>query len=160
MIFVTLGTEKFPFYRLCQYIDKLIKLKFSVLAVLLPTRSTPYKFKSSKIQSVDYLSYSDYKNTIRRASLIIAHAGVGTILDVVTLDKPLIVVPRKAKLKEHLDDQQLELVSALKNDNPYFPVAYTFKDLVELIRSRPEPVKPSSSKIKLVKYLDSWIQGT
>ncbi len=51
--------------------------------------------------------------SMREADAIVCHAGSGTIRDALELGFRPIVVPRLARFGEHVNDHQLELVSAL-----------------------------------------------
>jgi UDP-N-acetylglucosamine transferase subunit ALG13 len=52
---------------------------------------------------------------MRDADAIVCHAGSGTIRDALELGFRPIVVPRLARFGEHVNDHQLELVSALND---------------------------------------------
>ena len=55
--------------------------------------------------------------------MIYAHAGMGTILSALKQDKPIIIVPRLASLKEHRNDHQI--ATAMRMDElGYVYVAY------------------------------------
>jgi UDP-N-acetylglucosamine transferase subunit ALG13 len=43
---------------------------------------------------------------MRDADAIVAHAGMGTILNALQLGKPLLVMPRRAALGEHRNEHQ------------------------------------------------------
>lgn len=70
------------------------------------------------------------KEEYERADLVISHAGSGTILDVLRLNKPLIVVPNSTLM----DDHQQELATALASrghvkDSTVSELAQTISDL-------------------------------
>jgi len=46
-----------------------------------------------------------------RASLIITHAGTGSLIKGVKKGKKVIAIPRLVKLGEHIDDHQLEILN-------------------------------------------------
>lgn len=60
----------------------------------------------------DFMSPEEYNQCIEEADLIIAHAGVGTIMNCLSGSKRLIVVPRTQLHKEHVDDHQFEIADA------------------------------------------------
>ncbi|TPX49691.1 undecaprenyldiphospho-muramoylpentapeptide beta-N-acetylglucosaminyltransferase [Synchytrium endobioticum] len=63
--------------------------------------------QSIKVHAFKYTNVlSDY---IRKADLVIAHAGSGTVLEVLYLHKPLLVIPNDALMDNH----QVELGRAL-----------------------------------------------
>ena len=47
---------------------------------------------------------------------MILHGGVGTIMQGLRINKPIIVVPRLKAYNEHVDDHQLEAAYALKSN--------------------------------------------
>ena len=42
------------------------------------------------------------------------HAGAGSLLTALEYDRPIVAVPRLASLREHVDDHQIELCTALE----------------------------------------------
>jgi len=102
MIFVTVGTQ-LPFDRLVRTVDEwALSGKRSVYAQIGPT-----DYKPRNIGWSQFLSADECHRRISTCSAVIAHAGMGTILTALELGKPVIVMPRRADLREHRNDHQL-----------------------------------------------------
>lgn len=128
-IFVTVGTASFP--RLVKMMDEISKKVNS--KIIMQIANTSYK-----PQNLEYLNYVEDSEEIKRlnreASVVICHAGVGSILTALEQGSNIIVVPRLKKFKECIDDHQLEIATILKNQNRG-EVAYNATDLVNLLNS-------------------------
>lgn len=107
MTFVTLGTQNFPFNRLLELIDRLVAegvLRGEVFAQTGCSTYVPRHFAH-----VDFLAPEEYNRYIADSDLVIAHAGVGTIMSCLNHHKKLIVMPRTKEHSEHVDDHQFEI---------------------------------------------------
>ncbi len=113
MIFVTLGTQKFQMNRLVKAIDELSEKGIVKDEFLIQTGASTYKPKHCKY--VDFMDQKEYAENINKCSLLITHAGVGTIITGKNAGKPVIVVPRLNKYGEHVDDHQKEIADAFSN---------------------------------------------
>ena len=60
------------------------------------------------------LERPDYAAAIARARLVVAHAGVGSVVSAGEQGKPIVVLPRRAALGEHTSDHQVETVGWLR----------------------------------------------
>lgn len=109
MIFVTVGTQE-PFDRLVKVVDEMAKSIDE--AVLIQTPKTNYQIQNLDV--VDFLAPDEYEKIFKEARLIISHAGMGTIISALTLDKPLIIMPRIANLGEHRNEHQLATAKKMK----------------------------------------------
>ena len=76
-----------------------------------------------------------YGAAIRRARLVVAHAGVGSIVTAGENGRPIVVLPRRARLGEHTSDHQVETVGWLR-DKPWVHVADDEAELAGLHRRR------------------------
>jgi UDP-N-acetylglucosamine transferase subunit ALG13 len=76
----------------------------------------------------DYLTPDKYRQTFGEAKLIISHAGIGTILTAMTQSKRIVIMPRRADLKETRSDHQMATLRALKGH----PGIYAARDEAEL----------------------------
>ena len=144
MIFVALGTQKFPFNRLLKELDLISKegkIKDRIVAQTGYSTYIPKMFKSTKFLNVD-----EYNKNIKKCDLLITHAGVGTILEGKKLDKPIIVVPRLSKYGEHVDDHQLEIAEDFAKKKLVF-ACQDIKKLASLIEE--------TKKSKLMKYVSN-----
>ncbi len=108
LIFVTVGTQDVPFDRLIKAVEKEIEKGTIKEEVIVQCGCT--KIVSDKMKIVKYLSIDEFTEYIKKANLVIAHGGVGTIMDILKYNKVGIVCPRLSKYKEHGNDHQIEIV--------------------------------------------------
>ena len=120
MIFVTVGNsiKGVEFHRLIREVDDLAKeLNEEVVAQIGFIEDPP-----KHIKSFSYLNYVEILEYFRKASIIIGHCGVGTVLNGLIYRKPTILVPRSKSQGEHIDDHQRELADKLKGREGFFVV--------------------------------------
>jgi UDP-N-acetylglucosamine transferase subunit ALG13 len=115
MVFVAVGTQKFPFNRLLKAVDELIeqgRLEEEVFAQVGHSDYVPrnYAYK-------EFLSKEEFQSCIERCDLLITHSGVATIITGMKLGKPVVVVPRFASYGEHVDDHQLQIAESFSDKN-------------------------------------------
>lgn len=102
-IFVTVGAQM-PFDRLVHGVDAWARARgrADVLAQIGPSADPP-RF----IRYVRFLPPPDFDRAYAEASLVVAHAGTGSILAALERDKPIVVMPRRAALRETRNDHQV-----------------------------------------------------
>jgi UDP-N-acetylglucosamine transferase subunit ALG13 len=54
-----------------------------------------------------FIAPGEFDGLMARADLIIAHAGMGSIISALRNGKPIVIMPRRAALGEHRNDHQL-----------------------------------------------------
>jgi UDP-N-acetylglucosamine transferase subunit ALG13 len=101
VILVTVGTLHFPFERLLRAVDQLPGDE--ELIVQSRARGT----RPARARCVEDLPYEQLVAEIRRARVVVCHAGVGSILTALANGKRPIVVPRLGHYGEAVDDHQL-----------------------------------------------------
>lgn len=110
MIFVTIGTQE-PFDRLIFAMDNIsLKIGIEVVAQV----SSRSKLKVKNMKTLDFISPTDFDKFFNEADLIVAHAGMGTIISALVNKKPLIVLAREKKLMEHRSDHQIATANYLE----------------------------------------------
>ncbi len=132
MILVTVGTEKFPFNRLMQWIGYLIDQQLINLAeepVVVQYGSCT--FFPTGVNQYQVLPQEDFQALLQQARLIISHCGEGSFDILTRLNKPFVLVPRSHKFGEHVDDHQVELAQALATKG--VPIAQCPGDLVRFL---------------------------
>jgi UDP-N-acetylglucosamine transferase subunit ALG13 len=103
MIFVTVGTNEARFDRLLRAVDNL------PASEELLVQHGPSTVRPTAATCVDYLSFDDLVAAVRRARIVITHAGVGSMLSALANGKRPVVVPRLARFGEAVDDHQVPL---------------------------------------------------
>ncbi len=130
MIFVVLGTQKFQLDRLLKSIDCAIEDGRITDEVIAQSGNSVYKPKHFKC--VSFMDKAEFDETIEKAELMITHSGVGSIITALGKGKPVIVYPRLAKYKEHVDNHQLDIANAFGKKN-YVLCCFEEDDLVKKI---------------------------
>ena len=65
-------------------------------------------FSHPRLTSSDFISRKKFNSLLLDSSLILCHAGAGTLLQCAYLKKVPFVIPRRACFDEHINDHQLE----------------------------------------------------
>lgn len=130
MIFATIGTQA-PFDRFVKMLDELCaEINEEVIVQTIKTQYEPHHVKC-----VDFLPPDVFQEYFNKARLVIAHAGMWTILSALRQNKPIIIVPRLASWKEHRNDHQM--ATAMRMDElGYVYVAYDKKQLKDLLMNK------------------------
>ena len=103
MIFVTVGTQ-LPFDRLVGTVDAwLAKHPDERGYAQVGTGAAPVRH----LEAAPFVSAAECERRMREADLVVAHAGMGSILTALGLQKPIVVMPRRAELGEHRNDHQM-----------------------------------------------------
>ena len=155
MIFVVLGTEKFPFNRLVESVDRLVETHEVTDEVFIQTGSCTYVPRNCNWKP--FISFGEMCRNIEHADLIIAHAGAGTTLLCIQLGKRPILVPRQKKFGEHVDDHQVSFAKKFETIG-LVSVVYeisALKDQIRTHQNRIDPNRPSKNKNQLIQYLQS-----
>jgi UDP-N-acetylglucosamine transferase subunit ALG13 len=119
VIFVTIGSM-FPFDRMIRAMDAWAAAEGRGEEILAQIGAGDYEPRHMTwVRKLDRRTYAE---TIRRSRLVVAHAGVGSIVTAGELCRPIVVLPRRAHLGEHTSDHQVETVGWLR-EKPWVHVA-------------------------------------
>jgi UDP-N-acetylglucosamine transferase subunit ALG13 len=106
VIFVTIGLT-LPFDRLVGAVDA-YRGDDEVIV-----QCGDFGTRPARATCVDYLPFDSLVEHVRRASTVICHAGVGSVLVSMAEHKRPVLVPRRAALGEAADDHQLAFARRL-----------------------------------------------
>jgi UDP-N-acetylglucosamine transferase subunit ALG13 len=129
MIFVVTGTQ-LPFDRLIRMLDEIApQLDEDIVAQVNGSGYLP-----RHINTIDLLPPDEFDRLFSSARLIVAHAGIGTIITAMQQQKPIIIFPRIAALGEHRNEHQLATAEKMKEAGWVY-VANTKEELSELLQT-------------------------
>ncbi len=133
MIFATVGTQ-LPFERLIRALDDLApSLGRPIVAQIGRTAYEPVNIGWHR-----FIPALEVDRFFEQAEVVVAHAGIGTILNVTRHRKPIVLMPRMASLGEHRNDHQLATVAQLEGR----PGLYVARDEAELAARLREQLAP------------------
>ncbi len=100
---MTVGTD-LPFNRLVRVVDDWARTKArqDVFAQIGATDWQP-----AAIEWTNFLQPPEFRQRFTAADVVIAHAGMGTILSALQWQKPILVMPRRASFGEQRNEHQL-----------------------------------------------------
>ncbi len=161
MIFLTVGSERFPFDRLVRGVDEWAgsgSLSLPLFGQIGTSLYEPRHFPW-----VRTLPYREMDERIRLSGCVICHGGVGTLLQALSYGKGVVALARESRWKEHLDDHQRELLERLQG-TPGLTVLPSLEGLAEAVigaleGSRGEVPPPSPQRASLVEYLSRVVGG-
>jgi UDP-N-acetylglucosamine transferase subunit ALG13 len=107
VIFVTVGTNEAAFDRLLVALDALP----ASASMLVQTGAS--NVPVTKARCVEFLPYDEVVTSMREATIVVTHAGVGSVLTALAAGKRPVVVPRLRRFGEAVDDHQVEFARQL-----------------------------------------------
>jgi UDP-N-acetylglucosamine transferase subunit ALG13 len=110
LIFVTVGTQ-LRFDRLVAPCAEWLRRNRQPCFI----QHAGYPLPLDPLPNASFLGPHETEEMLAKATLVVAHAGMGTILHCLVRGTPLIVMPRRASLGEHRNEHQLETVRWLRN---------------------------------------------
>jgi UDP-N-acetylglucosamine transferase subunit ALG13 len=128
MIFVTVGSD-IPFDRLIRTVDRWAKERQcrEIFAQIGRGGWEPGFIPYSHL-----LEPAEFRKRLVAARVVVAHAGMGTILSALQHSKPILVMPRRGSLGETRNDHQMATARQLQ-DMGKVNVAYDEDDLMSLL---------------------------
>ena len=155
MIFVTVGTHYQGFERLIKKMDEIAgKIDEEVIMQIGFTQYEPKNAKWFRFVETE----EDILELYKKADIIVAHAGAGTLLTALSLGKPLVVVPRLKKFGEHVDNQQLELAEALESMGKAISI-YDIEKLEDAIKiAMSMKSRPLRRNRRLINFLKEYLR--
>jgi UDP-N-acetylglucosamine transferase subunit ALG13 len=113
---------------------------------------------------VAFLPPEEFRKRVEAASVIVAHAGMGSIITALELGKPILVMPRRGHLRETRNDHQVATAERFQAQGR-IQVAFDEADLVaqldrlgELARFRADTLSATASP-ELVEALRSFVEA-
>jgi len=157
MIFLTVGTQ-FPFDRLVMAVDKAVAE--GLLEEDLIAQVGREGARCRNIKCVEVLEKDEFDKYVNNASCLISHAGMGSITVALSHNKPLLVMPRRKKYGEVVNDHQMAIARKFE-ELGHVLAAYNEKDLPNKIKElktfipKPRKAEPEKVAAKIAEYLDS-----
>ena len=103
MIFVTVGTQ-LPFDRLIAAVDHWAGLSGRADVFAQTCGGT---YRPAHMMNRARITPAECREYFARADIVVAHAGMGTIISAIEAGKPLVIVPRRMDFGEHRNDHQV-----------------------------------------------------
>jgi beta-1,4-N-acetylglucosaminyltransferase len=110
MILVTVGNHIEPFDRLIRGMDELAARLDEEVVI----QTGHCSYEPTHAHHFQFTSGIEMQELTQVARVQVSHAGSGSILTALRMGKPLVVVPRRLKYHEHIDDHQLQLAYAVE----------------------------------------------
>ncbi len=121
---VSVGNAHQPFFRL---VEATIAIADQLpQPVIVQHGHTPCP--SNRIHAISFMDMDEFEKTVSVASLMIVHAGCGTLIHAFRHGHMPVVMARRRGYNEHLDDHQIEIVQAMASQERIIP-ADSAKDL-------------------------------
>lgn len=158
MILLSVGTQ-LPFERLVRAVDlwALANGRDDVVAQIGPTAYAP-----RKLRSFDFLDHEAFRKLQAECTVMVSHAGMGSIITALELGKPIIVVARDHLKGEHRNGHQMATLRQFARLPGVYP-AYNERELNDLLSSADsltcadEPVLGSGAPAEFIERLKTYI---
>ncbi len=109
MIFVTVGSQM-PFDRLIRTVDDWAG-RYQTPRIFAQIAGSDYV--PNHMQWQRFISPAEYRRRVFESKLIIAHAGMGSVITALEFGRPLVVMPRRGEFGETRDDHQVATATQL-----------------------------------------------
>lgn len=158
MIFVTVGTQ-LPFDRLVHAVDQ---WACNNPGTRMFAQIGPGTYLPKHITYAEFIDPAQADEYVKKAEVVVAHAGMGSVLTALKFMRPIILLPRRYSLNEHRNDHQMATARWLSG-RPGIHVAWDETELPSLLDNRGDfaqgqELTPHAGPT-LIKRLEAWIDN-
>ncbi|KUJ83000.1 hypothetical protein AWR36_010690 [Microbulbifer flavimaris] len=158
LIFLTTGTRA-PFDRLVRIVDHWAEKNPGVQIV---AQIGTGRYRPRHIEATRFLCRGDYQVLARDCRLMIAHAGMGSVLSALEHGKPLVMMPRNDLHGECTNDHQFGTARRISG----LPGVYTVHNAAQLIQRldnhhelrAPDQMQASPRQLELAQFIMGFIK--
>lgn len=108
MVFVTVGSQKFPFDRLLRAVDECVANGVIQEEVFAQTGACEYTPENYRY--VTFINRGEFASYMEAADVVLTHGGTGVIVNALKSGKHVIAMARLSCFGEHVDDHQIQLL--------------------------------------------------
>jgi len=156
MIFVSVGTTNFPFYRMNTLVESISSMHPNE-KVIYQHGFTPFVCSSTMICSKQFLPFQLMQKYLKSARIVILQGGPATIFQSIAYGKTPLVLPRQKIYHEHVNDHQVKFSKKMDQMKKVICINSS-KNLFLHIAALPHRQKREKNNLKiLIKYLNEII---
>jgi len=160
LIFVTVGSRKYPFNRLFEKLDSLYDEGILTDKMFAQIGTSTYKPRNFEYK--DFISPEEFERRINEADIVVTHGASGSIMKALNAGKKVIAVTRLKKYGEHINDHQIQNNEAFAANN-YVIAVYEMEELGEAflkIYNGTDNLVPWENKdpLAILNLIDQFIQ--
>lgn len=161
MIFVTVGSRKYPFDRLFKKLDELYE--DGTLSELMFAQIGTSTYHPKHFKFKDFISPDEFMEKINEADIVVSHGASGSIMKALNAGKKVIAVTRLEKYGEHINDHQIQNNEAFSSNGYALMAGLELDDFGECFKKIYEGsdgLKPWENKdpMAIVNMIDKFIQ--
>ena len=153
--FVTVGSATQAFDRLLQAV--------SLISAELPrpivVQRGPSIVSHRDWESQPFISMDEFERQIQQSSLLIMHAGAGSVIHAIRAGRLPIVMPRRAVDGEHIDDHQHEFATALASTGHVLLARDTAELRSAVHAALAAPGRRAAAPTQLVQHIRDVLAG-
>ncbi|MCC6152371.1 MAG: beta-1,4-galactosyltransferase [Candidatus Hydrogenedentes bacterium] len=155
MIYVTVGTMFLDFPRLIRAMDVIARDTGEQVIIQTGMGNTVP-------QHCEHFAFKPREEVLeiqRGARVVVCHAGIGCVSDALRMRRPLIVVPRLKRFREHMNDHQLELARAVESRG-WGRVIHDIGELPDACANPPRAVENyTPARAPLIADIKEFVDG-
>ena len=160
MILVMLGTQNNSFHRLLEKIEKLLDEGKIKEEVIIQAGYTKYQPQNEKMKILDFVPKEELEKLQEKASFIITHGGVGSIITSLEKGKKVIAVPRIHEYGEHVNNHQKEIVEKFNKNGNIIGIKSVEELEQALEKIEKFELKPyTEDNTKMLKIIEDFIEN-
>jgi len=161
MMFVSCGTEKFPFNRLARITSEYANMH-PECKILFQARTIDFVPDASNVEVIEMLPFHKFQETLTTCEKYVCHAGIGSILSGLMNGIKPIVMARLSRFSEHTDDHQMQIVARLLEMDKIFEFdSWEGLERTLPMQDRTEPYLPQNEALlrDIAKTVESFCGG-
>jgi UDP-N-acetylglucosamine transferase subunit ALG13 len=160
MILIIVGTASFPFYRMNDVFDRILRKRKNQERIVYQHGTTPVvRIREPNVTVETIFPFEQLQHFMKEARVIIAHGGLATIYQAIRANNTPHVLARRKEFHEHVDNHQVFFTEYLIREKLIYPLLPDGPDNFSKPSRGQNGSIFSDSTQRLCGYLDSIVKN-